>query len=202
MREIWIYVEGGGVEAWQQAGFRTGFDTFLSEMKSRALDNDFEWHLVASGPRPTAYKWFLQKLAAKPDANVLLLVDSERPVTKPAHQHLAEKKDEWELDKSLEDQLHLMVECMEAWLIEDLDALNRFYGEKFDRGKFETADVRKRRKNAVITALEAASRRTPKGKYGKLTHGPDLLAVVDTRLVRKGAVQCERLFAYLQSIIK
>lgn len=204
MSEIRIYVEGGGDEKFQQAKFRDGFNSFLREFKSAAEDKNFEWYLIACGSRNVAYKWFQESFKAHPgdDVNLILLVDSERPVTTPEWEHLTKPNDKWDLNEDQGEFIHLMVECMEAWLIEDLEAIENYYGDGFNIDAFDTADVRKRRKNPVIIALQASSRRTSKEKYSKIWHGSELLACIDPTKVRNGAPHCDRLFSHLEKIIE
>lgn len=43
----------------------------------------------------------------------------------------ARRLDDWDLDGVADEQIHLMVPTMEAWLVADPEALARFYGQGF-----------------------------------------------------------------------
>ncbi|WP_276604249.1 DUF4276 family protein [Nannocystis pusilla] len=65
------------------------------------------------------------------------MVDSEGPVRSEAEPwgHVARRRgDQWQQPAGIEqDQLHFMVEAMEAWILADPDALAKFYGNAFER---------------------------------------------------------------------
>ena len=79
--------------------------------------------VVASGSRQEAFNDFCA--AVKYDF-IVLLVDSEGPRGKgiqPHGQHL-KTRDSWNQPSgATDDQVHLMVQCMEAWFLADKDSL-------------------------------------------------------------------------------
>ena len=135
-----LYVEGGGHAASLRTACREGFTKFLS----RAGLAGHMPRVVACGSRAEAYDSFCTAMQNGEDA--LLLVDSEAPVLARAQPgnaaqreererwqpwlHLRERKgDGWEMPAGSSDlQCHLMVQCMEAWLLADRGVLKTFFG--------------------------------------------------------------------------
>jgi Domain of unknown function (DUF4276) len=130
MVEIRIYVEGGGDGKNTKAIFRLGMSQFLKNLTG----TDKKITCVVCGKRNDAYRDFKNALKSHPDAINLLLVDSEDFVTvSSAKQHLI-NRDSWDdLSGIDENDIHLMVQVMESWLIADIDTLANYYGQKFNR---------------------------------------------------------------------
>lgn len=64
----------------------------------------------------------------------ILLVDSEAAVTAATAWLHLQAHDGWRRpNNATDDQCHLMVRTMEAWLIADPDALAGYYGQRFSR---------------------------------------------------------------------
>lgn len=195
MPEIRIYVEGGGDGKDSKAALRQGMDNFLKELKDLALNQGVQWKLIACGSRNKTFRDFQTALKSHPDAFNLLLVDAEAPVTfSSIRQHL-QNRDGWNIAGMNETQCHLMVETMENLLLADPDALAQFYGQNFNRQAIPNAqNIEQISKSAVETALTEATRRTQKGRYHKIQHGPKLLGLVNVLTVRRRAPTCDRLF--------
>jgi hypothetical protein len=144
VRSIAIYVEGGGDTVQQKAELRTGFDELLKSQKNAARARRLGWKLVPSGGRGQTYNAFINALQhADQDALVVLLVDSEAPLppeidgedqqnSLDRRKHLTER-DSWELKKTPPQQIHLMVQCMEAWIVSDPETLAAYYGKNFQK---------------------------------------------------------------------
>ncbi len=199
--EIRIYVEGGGDGRDSKATVREGFSAFLNEPKSLARERRIRWSIIACGPRNDAHSNFLTALETHIDAFNILLVDSEGPVrTRPwAHLH---ERDGWIAQGMGDDNCHLMVQMMEAWLIADPDALKGFYGRNFRvRAIPKNPDVEEIAKSTINRALDTATEKTTKGPYQKIRHGGQLLGIVDVPTVRRKAPHCERLFRTLEQEI-
>jgi hypothetical protein len=200
--EIRIYVEGGGDRADSKSRIREGFGLFLKDLRELARSKSIRWQIIACGGRESTFEDFQTALLSHPDAFNILLVDSEAPVRNSPWQHL-QQRDRWKQPEGTTDeQCHLMAQTMEAWLIADVDALSKFYGQGF------TVKAIPRRQNVeeidkanVTSALENATRPTKTGKYHKIRHGPKLLQLVNVQIVRVAAPHCNRLFETLQHIM-
>jgi len=199
--EIRIYVEGGGPGKHSKAAMRRGFGEFLTILRNAAQERHVCWHIVACGPRNDAFDAFCTALKTHTGAFNVLLVDSEGPVTTRPLQHLG-TRDGWAIDNSLDEHCHLMVQMMESWFVADIDALENFYGNGFQRSAFpERINVEVIDKATLEHELKSATRDTRKGRYAKARHGPELLGRLDPDKVRRKAPHCERLFATLSGKI-
>jgi len=175
--EIHIYFEGDKL-------LKPGFDTLFGELKKRARDKRCGFRLINSKSGEEARQDFETALKASRGAWPILLRDSEGPLRRnPAVPH--------------RDRVFWMVEMMEAWFHADPAALEKFYGARFQKSVLKThLNVEKIPKKDLEKGLAAATRKSKKGNYydQKTSHGPQLLAALDTALVRQAAPNCERLF--------
>jgi len=88
-----------------------------------------------------------------------------------------------------------MAQVMESWFLADPETLSNYYGQGFAAGSLPpTQNVEEIPKNRVEAALDSATRRTTKGTYHKMNHGPDILERLNPALVRSRAPHCDRLF--------
>ena len=133
---------------------------------------------------------------------MLLLVDSEEPVEKGAREHLV-TQDTWNDLASLPaEDIHLMVQVMETWLVADRDALRRYYGPGLRARELPVEYLEGVPKADILESLARATAHARKGSYQKIGHGADLLARIDAEKVRARCPHCERLFAALTRMIE
>lgn len=198
MKEIRIYVEGGGDKD-SKARLREAFSRFLSEPRMRFESAGIKWRVIPCGSREDTYDAFVRGSREHQAARVLLLVDAERPLAGTEREHLAEH-DGWDLSFAAADRVHLMTQLMESWIIADPEALARFYGQGFAaRSIPRRRNVEDVPKADVERALHDATRNTKHGTYHKTRHAPKLLESLDPALVRGRTPGCERLFQHLLS---
>ena len=201
MKEVVIYLEGGGDIRETQAQLRQGMDAFLRSLRQLADSKGWRWRLVALGGREQAFRRWSRAVEREPALLHVLLVDSEDEVTCLPCEHLRRRQgDGWVIDRALEHQVHLMAQCMEAWLVADPDGMAGYYGKNFERNRLpRRKNLEEEPKQSIYDALERATEKTSKGAYGKIKHASALLALVDPRKARDRCPHCERLFATLES---
>lgn len=190
MTSIAIYIEGGGDSANGKAQLRQGFDALLEPQKNAARARNMRWKLVLCGGRNVTFDAFQHATRMAGSEIVVLLVDAEALVatSTPTGRatHLA-TRDGWNLEGATAERVHLMTQCMEAWIVADAETLAAFYGKGFHRGALPKRNVLDDEpKASLYTALEAATKQTQKGSYGKIKHASELLkrlkpAIVATR---------------------
>ncbi len=199
--EIRIYAEGGGDQRSGKAAVQEGFSKFLSPLKEMARERHIRWYVVACGSRQSAFDAFEIALKQHRDAFNVLLVDGEGPVTRSPWEHL-QNRDHWPIQGIPDDHCHLMVQVMEAWIVADLETLERFYGQGFNANPIPAqGDVELIVKADLEHALIQATRNTQKGEYHKIRHGPKILALVDVSKIRNRARHCDRMFTTLSNKI-
>jgi hypothetical protein len=160
------------------------------------------WNVILCGGRSSTFDDYQIALRQHTDSVNLLLVDAETPVSRPPWEHLRGRDNWTRPDSASDDQCHLMVQVVEAWLIADPDALAGYYGHRFNRNALPAnPNVEEASKTDVISGLEGATGKTQKGTYRKIRHCADLLALLSVETVRARARHCERFFATVETMI-
>ena len=199
MKAIAIYAEGGGDHP--RPELRIGFDTLLRTQKEAAQARRLRWKMVPCGGRKATCDAFLDAVSMEPEVVNVLLVDSEEPIgaqTGDAKEDAAARRkhlkvrDGWNLDAVDAERIHLMVQCMEAWIAADPEVLAAFYGQYFKANALPARqNLEEEPKQDLYDKLEKATsdKRLTKGRYGKIRHASELLKRIDPAKV---AVRCPR----------
>ena len=215
MKEIAIYIEGGGNTAQERAELRNGFDQLLDAQKQSARKKQLRWKLVPSGGRDAAYKDFTNATGQADDETLcILLVDSETglsaelPISanetpeamkcrrladaQVRRDHVV-NRDHWDLKNVPPERIHLMVRCMEAWIVADREGLAKYYlvkGVGFYVNALPARDnLEDEPKKSLYDKLQKATRDATKGEYAKIKHASKLLGLIDPKKV---AARCPR----------
>ncbi len=201
-----LYVEGGGDSAALKTACRQGFTQFITE-----AGIGHRPRVVACGSRKDAYDSYYTAIANGEDA--VLLVDSEEPV---AHQHQQGDSAEWKPwqhvkqrpgdgwekpDGASDTDCHLMVQCMESWLIADPVTLKVFFGQGFRENQLPatTNSVESVAKAQVYSALANATKDCKtKAQYGKGEHSFKLLGKIDPAKVTAASPWARRFVSELK----
>ena len=186
-----LYVEGGGDSDSLRSRCREGFCEFLKKAGCAGRMP----RIVACGSRSSAYDHF--RTACEQGDECLLLVDSEELVTQASPwQHLRNRTgDGWIKPAGVGDQdCHLMVVCMESWLLADRDALQSFFGHGFNASALpRNTEIEALSKFDIYRALERASANcATKAPYGKGEHSFVLLKKIDPGKVAAASPWCKR----------
>lgn len=195
-----IYLEGGGDSKDLGIRCREGFRKLLEKC-------GFEGRmprLVRSGSRKEAFEDFktAHRNAGAGDY-VAMLIDSEDRMTdiEQPWPHL-KTRDDWEQPvDTVDEQVLLMVACMETWVATDRTALRSHYGSDLqESGLPSLADMESRDRHAIQNAIKHATRNCSnayrKGKrsfniLGKLD--PDILGRHLPSFVRMRRILREKL---------
>lgn len=201
VKEIRIYIEGGGDDRDTKRQMRQGFSGFLKDLVQIVRSKRIKWDIIVCGSRNNAFSSFKNALEDYPDAFNVLLVDSEGTVKQRPWAHL-KSRDNWDSPSVDDTHCYLMVQAMEAWFIADIDALKKFYGKGFRENSIpRNQNVEKIDKDSLEPSLKQATRHTSKGEYQKIQHASKLLGLLDVAQVRKAAPNCDRLFTTLAHIM-
>ncbi len=215
MTEIAVYLEGGGNTAQEKADLRRGFDDLFGEEKTSSRKKHGSLRFIPCGSRKEAHDAFVNALGTHPERVNALLVDSETAIpavpdqeTCDAAIRLAHLKreasanqqgDGWALTGALPERMHLMVQCMETWLVADPEALRAFYKQGFRPNDLPArVNLEEEAKSDVYSKLRRATQGTQKGEYRKIQHASELLQRIDPKKI---AQRCPR-FAILQNWLK
>jgi len=196
IKDIKIYVEGGGDTHELRRQFRSGMSEFLKKLKL-----DIMPAIVACGGREQTFDRF--STAIKQGKNAFLLVDSEEAVAREYQgkpwQHL-KKRDNWDQPVGTTDeQCHLMVQCMESWFLADKDAVANYFGQGFNEKHFppQGQNVEVIAKDQVDEKLANATRTCQKGPYNKGKHSFAILGLIDPDQVKLASPWAKRFFDML-----
>jgi hypothetical protein len=181
--EIRVYFEG-------DKRLRPGFKAFFREIDELAKSKACRFELIATEGTPVPD--FLIALEEHPDAWNVLLIDSDRAVTDTLFQ---EKCGRLGLKRLHFHSVFWMVQIMEAWFLADVEALQSYYDQHFQRSAVRSnPDVEQIPKEDVLAKLKSATRKCQKGEYQKTNHAPELLGLIRPELVRAASRQCQRIF--------
>ena len=197
-----VYVEGGGDHNRALAiQCRQGFSSFFerSGLKRRMP------RVVACGGRGQAYDRFrTAHEASEPDDFPVLLVDSEAPAVADAPwDHVARRPgDGWRRPRQAsDDQLHLMIQAMEAWFHADKEALAEFYQRDFRMNSLSSrTNIEVIPKEDLFDGLQQATRACQKGAYSKGKHSFQILAKIDPAKVKASLPSADRLLSVLDRV--
>ena len=206
-KSIKVYVEG---DAKGSGELRLGFNELFKSQREQLEAKDCRLDFVFCGPRSKTHKPFLVEYRNAAQTNsqqtniVALLVDSESPIVDSANpekrkQHLA-NQDQWDLKGVSGECIHLMVQCMETWIVADQQAVAHFYGQAFLSSKLPTRmDLENEPKTDVLAKLSAATKPTQKSEYHKLKHARLLLEKLDPEKIAQRCPAFKALITWLES---
>ncbi|MBF0128167.1 MAG: DUF4276 family protein, partial [Magnetococcales bacterium] len=135
----------------------------------------------------------------------LLLVDSEAEVAPGISPWTHLKNcDRWERPVgATEEQVHLMVQCMENWFLAEREKLAKFYNKGFHAASLPaTRPIENARKEDVLNGLAQAARHTKRGGYSKGGHAFFILEHLNPHRVSQQAPWACRLFKTLEKWLK
>jgi hypothetical protein len=201
--KVRVYVEGGGDHNKDlQTQCRRGFRKFLEKA---GLQNRMP-AIVACGGRRRAYDSFRTSHESVGQNDLpILLVDSETPVaqTDPWEHVRLRAEDRWPRPISAsEDQIHLMVQAMEAWFHADREGLQKYFGQGFRLSALRARpDIDNIPKADLFGGMQMATRDClKKGEYSKGQHSFEILGLIDPAKVRASSPHAERLLTTLERI--
>lgn len=153
-----IYIEGGGDSKELHTRCREGFRHLLENCGYQGRMP----RLVACGGRSQAYDAFQTAVRTSRDESyIALLVDSETAVKESnktwAHLRV---RDNWPQPKGTNDeQVLLMVTCMETWVVADRPALRRHFGSELNESALPPLHgIENRSRDAVLESLTTATK--------------------------------------------
>jgi hypothetical protein len=204
VKEVRIYIEGGGDSQKTKSLIRQGFSQFFKKLVNEAKTKKIKWNITICGTRNHAFRDFENALKSHPDAFNVLLVDAEAPVRQKSPWEHLKLRDNWDKPTGVDDDnCHLMVQTMEAWFIADIETLKNFYGQGFKgSGIPKTANIEtipKGENNNLERILKTATANTTKKEYHKIQHAYKLLELLDVAKVCQASPYCDRLFTTLVS---
>ena len=179
-----IYIEGGGESKDLHVECRKGFRLLLEACGFAGRMP----RLIACGSRSAAYDDFCtEHAAAKPGTYVAMIVDSEDPVAdiEQTWSHLR-GRDGWAKPRGADDeQVLLMVTCMETWIVADRATLRRHYKSGFQESALPTlANMESRTRSSIQDGLVRATRNCTE-KYAKGAESFRIVALLDPAELRK-----------------
>ena len=157
-----VLLEGGDVESSESLGrCREGFRRLLEKCGFSGRMP----RLKACGSRQSAYENFVAIYASQSSLDyIALLIDSEDPVANidETWRHL-NQRDGWQTPPGAQDdQVLLMVTCMETWIVADSQTLNQHFGNPLQTSALPPLDnLEGRSRQDVQDRLERATRDCP-----------------------------------------
>jgi hypothetical protein len=198
---VTVYVEGGGDHNKDlETRCRRGFVKFFEKagLKGRMPK------VVVCGGRQRAYDSFRTAHEKAGGPRILLLVDSEEPVTQmdPWEHVRLRQGDGWHRPAGASgDQLNFMVQVMESWFYADKETVVAYYGQSFRlEALSQREDIETLPKADVYDGLKRATRDCRKGAYSKGRDSFEILAQIDPDRVSERSSQAAKLLTLLKQL--
>ena len=205
--EIRIYIEGDTKQKGKNAdiALREGFHNFFGELIEKAREKSIKFRIILCGSKFITFKDFLNAVEVYQDSFVGFLIDADNVVgeNETAKSFLQKQNAGWHWQTVKEEQCFLMVQIMESWFFADINALEKYYGQNFNRKALrQNKNVEKIAKADVENGLANATKNTQKGEYHKTKHGAKILELINPQKVRAAAPHCEKLFKTISEKIE
>jgi hypothetical protein len=190
-----IYIEGGGDSKELHARCREGFRRLFE----RCGFSGRMPRLVACGGRSATFDDFkiAQQSSGKSDY-IAMLIDSEDVMSDidKTWEHL-KRRDNWDRPHDAgDDQVLLMVTCMETWIIADRGSLQGHYGANLQKNALPpTADLQSKDRHFIQDALVHATRNC-KNAYRKGKRSFEVVGKLNPAELRRhlsSFARCERI---------
>ena len=199
VEEIRIYIEGDTKQKGKNSdiALREGFHNFFRELIEKAREQNIKFRITLCSSKFITFKVFLNGVKVYQDSFVAFLIDADDTVDEKetAKSFLQKQNADWYWQTINEEQCFLMVQMMESWFFADIDTLEKYYGQNFNRKALrQSNNVEKIAKSDVKNGLANATKNTQKGEYHKTKHGAKLLELINPQKVREVAPHCKRLF--------
>jgi hypothetical protein len=192
-----VYVEGAG--DYKHTDRTTACRRGFQELFARLGLPERRIRVIACGSRRQTFNDFKKAVLEDLTDFVIMLVDSEGPVSTPTSWDHLHARDGWQRPgPATDEQAHLMVQCMETWFLADRDALTEFYGQGFLAGSLPgQSNIEQIPKDSLLPILKHASKQTTKGSYHKTKHAFALLRLIDPSKLRAASPHAASLFDVL-----
>jgi len=197
--KIKLYIEGGGDSALQDTLFREGWQTFFQKA---GLGGRMPKTFRGSSRNDTfdAYKTAVR--VKKSDELPIMLVDSENLVSTGRNEwaHLKEC-DGWEQPlNSSDDDVFMMVCCMETWFLADLEALKKFFHDCWrDNALPQWPNLEAIPKETIFEKLALATADCGRKAYSKGKRSFEILKVIDPKIIEAKCPGAKRLLERLRN---
>ncbi len=203
MVRVRIYVEGGG----------GGANPHLDTMLLKGFSNF--WHkaglkgrmpkTIAGGAGSTVFDKFCLALKNNKNDTSILLLDSEQAYgqAQTKWEFLFQRGNAWQKpEQANQNQLHFMIQSMEAWLLADRATLQKYYGSAFETNALpsEQKPLNTLSPQELETALKNATKNTSKGSYSKSKHSFELIGLIDPAKVMLACPSAKDLITHLLAI--
>jgi hypothetical protein len=205
--EIRLYIEGDTKQKGKNTdiALREGFHHFFGKLIEKARKKNIRFRIILCGSKFITFKDFLNAVEVYQNSFVGFLIDADNTVgeNETAKSFLQKQNAGWHWQIVKEEQCFLMVQVMESWFFADIDALEKYYGQNFNRKVLrQNKNVEKIAKADVESGLANATRNTQKGEYHKTKHGAKILELVNPQKVREAAPHCDKLFKTISEKIE
>jgi hypothetical protein len=202
--KIDLYVEGGGDNAGPREQLRQAIGRLLERgLADRSVRRRPK--VVVCGSVQKTLQRFEEAISNTTDAVCAVLVDADGPVPQgrlPAA-HLLQKHGWAKPNRSADEQIHLMVQTMEAWIVADIEALQAYYGDGFRPNSLSNREnVEEIPKSQLERGLKQATRSTKKGSYEKIRHARQLLPRLNAAKIAARAQRFKQLLEFLSDHLK
>jgi len=170
LKDLYVYVEGGGDRKDSKRACRLGFSDLFSAFTKKAQLSRVSLRFVSCGSRNEAFDKFCTAvtLPSSGERTNLLLVDQkdELPARQPNEKNYlwrhVHERDGWTRPAQVkDDHLHFMTMAVEAWIASDAEALRRHYGDCLKASQLPRRALETVARTELVSNLESATAGCP-----------------------------------------
>lgn len=194
-----IFVEGAGKQNKKLASeCRQAFAQLLEKLGVPHR----QFKIIPCGARTVAFKEFC--IAMGKGEHAMLLIDSEAPVPhddfQPWQFLKQNQADQWDKPTNAKDEdCHLMVQAMEAWLLADSKALAAYFGQGFSKAKLpKTTNLESLKKDRAFQILKTVSAKCGRDRIYHKNKAFAVLRTVQPSKIEQGSAWASRFFQEVQ----
>ncbi|HLJ09906.1 MAG TPA: DUF4276 family protein [Planctomycetaceae bacterium] len=201
MTNVRLYVEGGGDQKNTKQLLQNAIGAFLANGLAQ-FGTKRRPKVIVWGANLHTLALFSAAISKHSQSVCVLLVDADGPVDCAPAEQLRRKHD-WRKPQAVSDeQVHLMVQTMEAWIVADREALRDFYGPNLNEKQLSGRDdVEEIPTHELLEGLKRATRSTRKGEYHKIRHASILLQRINAGKAASRARHLKSLLEYLAKVL-
>ncbi len=178
-----LFIEGGNVT--RNGDLRQGFGKLLAKVLG---DKVKKVRIKLCGAKDQAIKAYLST-----DGKKFLLIDLDC-----GYEEKQSRIKDLNSKGCVREEYFFMIQTMEAWLLSQPNVLSKYYGQGIEIKGIQGKNWQNQ--SSPVKILNKLTKSTQKGKYHKVKHGSELLALLDAQSLMDDFPEFKRMIETLKKL--